>query len=98
MTDLVVVDHHLDETSDSYRLTIGYVRELAPVEDGAPPTAELVPVEDFLFAAGDEKWEGKTPEDIVREQKRLVRAALRKRDDTRPKPKITGLPGVGKAL
>jgi len=58
----------------------------------------LVPMEDFVFAAFDDRWEGKTPEEIVREQKRLVRAALRKRDEPVAAREIEQLPGVGDSL
>ncbi len=58
----------------------------------------VVPVEDFVFAAFDERWEGKGPDEIVAEQKRLVRAALRERETAAAEPKRLAMPGVGDPL
>lgn len=61
-------------------------------------TVVLVPVEDFVFACTDPKWEGKSDEEVVKEQKRLVRAALRQREeDAKPRP-VETMPGVGDPL
>jgi hypothetical protein len=110
---LVVIDHYLDRSDETYRLTIGYI-DLVPVpvvdeagepvvgEDGEPITEEqevAVPVEDFVFAAFDDSWKGKGPDEIVREQKRQVRAALRQRQDgAAPARERLDMPGVGDAL
>jgi hypothetical protein len=72
---------------------------------GAPVTeirTVAVPLEDFAFSVEDPKWEGKSEEEIVKEQRRLVRAALRKREKAEPAEDVTArrqpLPGVGDAL
>jgi hypothetical protein len=60
----------------------------------------IVVVEDFAFTALDPKWEGKSEDEIVHEQKRLVRAALRKRekDAADATAGLRSLPGIGDAL
>jgi len=60
----------------------------------------VVVVEDFAFTGLDPKWEGKSDDEIVREQKRLVRAALRKRDDDAAAmtERLQTMPGVGDGL
>jgi len=56
----------------------------------------LVPTEDFVFSALDDRWEGKTPEETIREQKRLVGAALRKREEAADAGRdVEQMPGVG---
>jgi hypothetical protein len=82
-------------------------------EDGNPYTAqkpmlevrrELVPTEDFLFHADDKRWEGKTVEEVAAAQRRLVKRALRERENAaseeqqRREAAITSLPGAGEGL
>lgn len=96
MTDLVVVDAVHDPFDEVYRLTIGYV-QTTTTADG-DEVSELVPVEVFVFSATDDRWQGKKPDDVVKEQRRLVRAALREREDAvTPRP-VETLPGVGDPL
>jgi hypothetical protein len=57
-----------------------------------------VPVEYFVFSAGDAKWKGKGPDDIVREQKRVVRKALRDRELATAEPERLDMPGIGDPL
>lgn len=60
----------------------------------------LMPVEDIAFSGSDPKWEGMAPEDIAKEQRKVARAALRKRekDAEDAKARLKALPGVGDAL
>ncbi len=75
-----------------------------PVKVPGDPVVETVPVvvplEDFVFSAQDPKWKGKSKDEVAKEQRRLVRAALRAREraagaDAR---KLDSLPGVGDPL
>lgn len=64
---------------------------------------ELVPVEDFVFAADDERWAGKPPEEVAKLQRREVKKALALRDQqaldaAAAASSRTALPGTGKAL
>jgi hypothetical protein len=82
------------------------------VEDGDPLLAqeqvvdvvtELVPVEDFVFAADDERWEGKTPAQVAALQRRLVKNALDRRaeeaaEEAKKQAARVDLPGTGEAL
>jgi hypothetical protein len=60
----------------------------------------VVPVEDFVFSAGDPRWADKSEEEVVRELRRLVRAALRSREEdaAAASPAVSTLPGVGDPL
>jgi hypothetical protein len=62
------------------------------------PATQAVPIEEFAFSAEDPKWEGKPPDEIVREQRKLVRAALRKRQEDAESTRRLAMPGVGDAL
>lgn len=64
---------------------------------------QLEGTEDFLFAADDPKWKGKTPTQIAEEQRKLVKAALDERDKAAAKQqrsaaKRKDLPGVGNEI
>lgn len=78
-------------------------------ETGATePVLEQVPVhsnvEDFVFAADDERWQGKTKEQVAKAQRKLVRAALEERQGVidaearRVTAARSALPGTGEAL
>lgn len=59
--------------------------------------------EDFVFAADDERWQGKSPEDIAAEQRQIVKDALDQRErDARAaeeaRERRQAMPGVGEAL
>jgi hypothetical protein len=63
----------------------------------------LVPVEDFVFSAYDERWEGLDDEEIAAEQKRLVLAALVERErvmleEAERVEERVPMPGVGEPL
>jgi len=60
----------------------------------------LVPLEDIAFSGSDPKWKGLAPEDIAREQRKLARANLRKRekDAEEAAARLKAMPGVGDAL
>jgi hypothetical protein len=50
-------------------------------------------VEDFVFAADDERWQGKTPSQIAEEQRRLVADALKQRaSESEPQGEVQALP------
>jgi hypothetical protein len=114
MPDYTVLDHRLD--GDIYHVIVGRVetRVTAKVIDGQlvmsngePETEEVQVVtdlvEDFVFAADDERWQGKDPEQIAAEQRRLIKEQLDQRDQEREQAELRAaeaerLPGVGDAL
>jgi hypothetical protein len=63
-----------------------------------------VPVEDFVFAADDERWQGLSEADIAQKQRSLVKRALTKRHKAAEAAEVaaaaarTELPGAGDAL
>lgn len=63
-----------------------------------------MPVEDFVFAADDSRWEGKSPEDVATEQRAVIRDALAARGRAAREAEAeraaahTQLPGAGEAL
>jgi len=67
-------------------------------------TEELVPVEDFVFAADDERWEGKSPEDIAAAQRSIIRDAIDAREAAAAEEAAARaaaqnhMPGAGEAL
>jgi hypothetical protein len=77
-----------------------------PEEEGGPPIPRTVkqkvasPSEDFMFAADDPQWEGKSEEEIAAAQRELVLAELTKREEAQPPAQAaeSQLPGVGEAL
>lgn len=75
-----------------------------PAQPMLTERVERVPVEDFVFAAHDERWEGKTPKQIATAQRKLVKAALDERaaaSEPRAAAATSGrtdLPGVGEGL
>lgn len=97
MSQLTVIDHHHDPDAGIYRLTLGVERELPDGE------VEYVPVEDFVFADDDKRWEGMSLEQVTAEQRRAVRDALAAREAARAEHESaeqarSQLPGVGEAL
>jgi hypothetical protein len=62
----------------------------------------LTPVEDFVFAADDERWQGLSAQDIASGQRDLVRDVLREREaaevEARARSGGAELPGVGEPL
>jgi hypothetical protein len=60
----------------------------------------VVATEDFVWAADDERWAGKTPEEIAQTQRRLIKELLTKRgEDDLVAPNAAELPkSVGKKL
>jgi hypothetical protein len=115
---LVVAEHVHDEIEGVYRLTIGESvsrEQVLTDQDGKVVTddegvaqtetvAEIVPTEDIVFAADDDRWKGLEPAEIAAQQRELVTAALNQRKvDAQPAPPSLAappvqLPGVGEAL
>jgi len=60
----------------------------------------VIPLEDFAFTALDPRWEGLSEDAIVKEQRKMVRAALRKRekDAEDAAARLSPMPGVGDPL
>lgn len=59
----------------------------------------VTPVEDFLFDADDELWQGMSPEEIANKQRDIVKDALKQRaESARAASEPTQLPGVGDPL
>lgn len=59
--------------------------------------------EDFVFADDDERWQGKEPEEVAKEQRADVRKQLRERErqnarDAELRAQRLQLPGSGQAL
>jgi hypothetical protein len=116
--DYVVLDHHHDPNEEVYRLTIGApIYDEVPMtdgdgntlldDDGAVLTERRVvshaAVEDFVFAADDERWDGADPEEVAEGQRTLVQAALAERDRARAEvaartAAVKQMPGAGEAL
>lgn len=69
-----------------------------PGEPLVETVAVVEPVEEFTFYAGDPRYEGKTDDEIAKDQKRVVREALRKREAEAAPPTVNALPGVGQPL
>ena len=73
---------------------------------GPPETEEFThypQTTDFVFAADDERWQGKTEEEVAAEQRAEVKKALDKADKDRReaderRAKLQQLPGSGEAL
>lgn len=64
---------------------------------------EYTPLEDFVFAADDERWEGKDSDQIALEQRQLVKKALDDREaqaleEERKRASRELMPGVGGTL
>ncbi len=116
MTDLVIVEHRLDEDAGVYVVVVGTESKMSiPVAspDGAElldrngdaisnESVERVPLEDFVFAADDERWAGKDRATVAAEQRELVREALAARDRQQhargARAGHVTMPGVGEAL
>lgn len=115
--NLTVTDHHHDQDAGVYRLALGqpveHVKPMTDAEgrvllddDGEPMMeswTEHVPVGDFVFAADDERWQGKDSEQVAQEQRGLVRAALEERERAaqaaaRREEARVALPGAGDPL
>jgi hypothetical protein len=103
----VVIDHHHDPDAGVYRLVIGReVTDDVPVEDPpeeGPFTETKVighdDVRDFVFADTDERWQGRSDEDIAADQRALVLEAVTSPvDEVIADAAVTGMPGVGEAL
>jgi hypothetical protein len=111
----VVTGHHHE--GDVYRLTIARqeVMEVpmvgkkgAPILNGEGHVAMIkqavtVSEEDFLFAAGDPSWKGKSAKQIAELQRGLVLETLRKRESeqaqaAQQQPSHKELPGIGDQL
>ena len=81
---------------------------MVPGEPLTETVVEHVPVEDFVFAADDDRWFHKSNgkrrkhEDVAKEQRELVRQALRARDRAAKRAErargATQMPGVGETL
>lgn len=72
-----------------------------PMMEEAPDL--ILHVEDFLFAADDKRWDGKTDEEIAAEQRADVLAALQNREEQAEvsaarAASVRDLPGVGETL
>jgi hypothetical protein len=146
MSQLTVIDHHLDEFLDVYRLTVGYASQVrVPVLDAngeqvfSPDEIKRVPkiktgkdgktfedpndftehvtpgkamtqsatvfdaIEEFVFARHDERYEGKNPIEIAQDQRRSVRAALKRREralqsQAAAAPDLVAMPGINEKL
>ena len=101
VVEVPVLDENGEQVFEDPSTVVDEESGLEVTIPGPPKTelrSELVPVEDFLFSAFDDRWADKSPEEIVREQKRLVRAALRKRDESEPPQNVSPMPGVGDPL
>lgn len=73
---------------------------VVPGEPLSETRTVLVPLEEFTFSGVDPKWEDKGPDEIVREQKRIVRKALRERERAAEEQagERLAMPGVGDPL
>lgn len=79
-----------------------------PVMRPGDPMTETVihvePLEDFVFAADDERWEGKSAEEVAKAQRAIIAEALQAREHEAEKAARraadarTALPGVGDPL
>jgi hypothetical protein len=69
---------------------------------GDPMTEQVrtvVPVEDFVFSDTDERWDGKSDEEVAASQIRSVRRVLKKREEAAAdQPTPRKMPGAGRAL
>lgn len=82
--------------------------EWEPVTERGEPMLETIihhhPLEDFVFAADDERWEGKSPEEVAKAQREIIAEALQAREREaqtaarRAADARTALPGVGDPL
>lgn len=137
-TEYQVLDHHLDEDANVYRLHVGVPETgTRPKTDGdgnviltqvtladgdgnpqldvdgrevkvwGPPEMEEFThhptVFDFVFAADDERWKGKSADEVAAEQRDEVKAALAKADKDRAdaderRAQRVQLPGSGETL
>lgn len=118
MTDYVVLAHHYDKDQGIYRLIIATpVTGEVPMTDSEGktlldnddnPLTELkvidhVGVEDFVFAADDERWQGLAKNEVAKQQRVLVRKALAERERVaaelaKRQSTATPMPGSGEAL
>jgi hypothetical protein len=110
MSDFVVIDHHLDETANVYRITVGIPTvERRPTAADPDELEDVVvdysDVHDYVFAAADERWltasgDRRKAEHVAAEQRDEVASALRGRARRGPKdtPAPVALPGAGEAL
>lgn len=111
---LVVMAHEHDQGAGVYRLIIGMAvdHHVAQTDEAGLPLLNddgervtemeryIHPVEDYVFAADDERWQGKSGEEIAAEQRELVKAALAEREEqARAAARAPqSMPGVGDLL
>lgn len=72
---------------------------MGPGEPMTETVTAYIPFEDFVFADDDPRWHGKSAGAITAEQRKLVREALREREERTPAAtEPVPLPGVGEPL
>ena len=98
----VVIDHHHNADAGVYRLTIGEpIIDHVITEDNDGEAEEIllgyVDVRDFLFADADDRWKGKTAQEIAAQQRAIVTEALHP-PEPEPVAEPRPMPGMGEAL
>lgn len=63
-----------------------------------PVLAGYNDVRDYVFADDDDRWDGRSTDEIADAQRRLVAAALDEADNPEPPPPVTVMPGTGEPL